>query len=403
MNILKKLSFAAGVAILSMTMAAQPSQQAPHPLEHAFDNQFVRTHITIPQVAGMNVYKADLHIHSIYSDGEVTPDMRVLEAWYDGLDAIAITDHMEYRRIEREMFDYMDKYIREDLRKAGKTVNTNIMRQGPDEQGILVDFNVAYNSASKKAKDLGLLVIRGVEVTRKHNGDYNAIFTTDNNALYDRDLAQTLRNARAQGAFIIHNHPDYDKDSANTLTDVANGLYQQGLIDGVEVANGRKTWSYLYSHAVAGGYTPMANSDAHEYIYWKYGRPTDYSIPRYRNMNLIFAKELTVDSLRKALKAGNNIAYSNNNLVGKSELLQALFTACVEFKIQRTDSSHYHINVVNHSSLPYFFKIRNSEHILNSMGSLYIKLPKDMKVADVTILNMWCGNDQHPSVSIKLK
>ena len=353
-----------------MTMAAQPSQQAPHPLEHAFDNQFVRTHITIPQVAGMNVYKADLHIHSIYSDGEVTPDMRVLEAWYDGLDAIAITDHMEYRRIEREMFDYMDKYIREDLRKAGKTVNTNIMRQGPDEQGILVDFNVAYNSASKKAKDLGLLVIRGVEVTRKHNGDYNAIFTTDNNALYDRDLAQTLRNARAQGAFIIHNHPDYDKDSANTLTDVANGLYQQGLIDGVEVANGRKTWSYLYSHAVAGGYTPMANSDAHEYIYWKYGRPTDYSIPRYRNMNLIFAKELTVDSLRKALKAGNNIAYSNNNLVGKSELLQALFTACVEFKIQRTDSSHYHINVVNHSSLPYFFKIRNSEHILNSMGSL---------------------------------
>ena len=403
MNILKKLSFAAGVAILSMTMAAQPSQQAPHPLEHAFDNQFVRTHITIPQVAGMNVYKADLHIHSIYSDGEVTPDMRVLEAWYDGLDAIAITDHMEYRRIEREMFDYMDKYIREDLRKAGKTVNTNIMRQGPDEQGILVDFNVAYNSASKKAKDLGLLVIRGVEVTRKHNGDYNAIFTTDNNALYDRDLAQTLRNARAQGAFIIHNHPDYDKDSANTLTDVANGLYQQGLIDGVEVANGRKTWSYLYSHAVAGGYTPMANSDAHEYIYWKYGRPTDYSIPRYRNMNLIFAKELTVDSLRKALKAGNNIAYSNNNLVGKSELLQALFTACVEFKIQRTDSSQYHINVVNHSSLPYFFKIRNSEHILNSMGSLYIKLPKDMKVADVTILNMWCGNDQHPSVSIKLK
>lgn len=386
-----------------MTMAAQPSQQAPHPLEHAFDNQFVRTHITIPQVADMNVYKADLHIHSIYSDGEVTPDMRVLEAWYDGLDAIAITDHMEYRRIEREMFDYMDKYIREDLRKAGKTVNTNIMRQGPDEQGILVDFNVAYNSASKKAKDLGLLVIRGVEVTRKHNGDYNAIFTTDNNALYDRDLAQTLRNARAQGAFIIHNHPDYDKNSVNTLTDVANGLYQQGLIDGVEVANGRKTWSYLYSHAVAGGYTPMANSDAHEYIYWKYGRPTDYSIPRYRNMNLIFAKELTIDSLRKALKTGNNIAYSNNNLVGKSELLQALFTACVEFKIQRTDSSQYHINVVNHSSLPYFFKIRNSEHILNSMGSLYIKLPKDMKVADVTILNMWCGNDQHPSVSIKLK
>ena len=403
MNIIKKLSFAAGFAALSMTMSAQPSQQAPHPLEHAFDNQFVRMEITIPQVNALNVYKADLHIHTIYSDGEVTPDMRVLEAWYDGLDAIAITDHMEYRRIESEMFDYMDKYIREDLRKAGKTVNTNIMRQGPDEQGILVDFNVAYNSAAKKAKDFGLLVIRGVEVTRKHNGDYNAIFTTDNNALYDRDLAQTLRNARAQGAFIVHNHPDYDKNTANTLTEVANGLYQQGLIDGVEVANGRKTWSYLYSHAIAGGYTPMANSDAHEYIYWKYGRPTDYSIPRYRNMNLILASDLTADSLRDALKAGNSIAYSNNNLVGKPELLQALFTACVEFKIQRTSSTQHHVIVVNRSSLPYYFKVGNNDHILNSMGTLHMTLPKDQTTADVTVLNMWYGNGQNPCISVELK
>lgn len=403
MNILTKLSIVIGFAALSVTMYAQPSQQAPHPLEHAFDNQFVRTHITIPQVNGMNVYKADLHIHTIFSDGEVTPDMRVLEAWYDGLDAIAITDHMEYRRIEQALFDYMDKYIREDLRKEGKAVNTNIMRQGPDGQGILVDFNVAYNSASKKAKDFGLLVIRGVEVTRKHNGDYNAIFTTDNNALYDKDLAQTLRNARAQGAFVVHNHPDYDANSANTLTEVANGLYQQGLIDGVEVANGRKTWGYLYSHAVAGGYTPMANSDAHEYIYWKYGRPTDYSIPRYRNMNLILAGDLTTDALRDALKAGNSIAYSNNNLVGKCELLQALFTACVEFKIQRTSSTQHHINVVNRSSLPYYFKIGNNEHVLNSMGSLHITLPKDQTIAEVTVLNMWYGNDEHPSVSFELK
>lgn len=395
--------FAVGFATLSMTLGAQPSQDVAHQLEHAFDNHLLRTEIILPQVNGMNIYKADLHIHTIFSDGEVTPDMRVLEAWYDGLDAIAITDHMEYRRIEREMFDYMDKYIREDLRKAGKTVNTNIMRQGPDEQGILVDFNVAYNSAAKKAKDFGLLVIRGVEVTRKHNGDYNAIFTTDNNALYDRDLAQTLRNARAQGAFIVHNHPDYDKNSANTLTEVANGLYRQGLIDGVEVANGRRTWDYLYSHAVEGGYTPMANSDAHEYIYWKYGRPTDYQIPRYRNMNLIFAGELTENALREALKAGNSIAYSNNNLVGRCALLQDLFTACVEFKVQRTTSTQHYVNVVNSSSLPYCFRIGDKDYILNAMGSLHLTIPKDKSAADVTVLNMWYGNGQHPSVSVVLR
>lgn len=402
MNILKQ-SFAT-IAVLTLATAAfaQPALQAPHPLEHAFENHDARTEIILPQVNGKNLYKADLHIHTIYSDGDVTPDMRVLEAWHDGLDIIAITDHMEYRRIEREMLEYMDRYVREDLRQKG-AVNTNIMRQGPDSLGVLVDFNVAYKSAARKAKDYGLMVVRGVEVTRKHNGDYNAIFTTDNNAVYDPSLEQTLRNARAQGAFIVHNHPDYDANTANHITQVANDLYEKGLIDGVEVANGRKTWQYLYTHAVSGGYTPMANSDAHEYIYWKYGRPWDYEIPRYRNMNLILAENLTEKDIREALKAGNSIAYSNNNLVARYDLLEALFKASVEFKIQRTSSTQHHIIVVNSSSLPYFFKIGNNEHVLNANGTLHLTLPKDVQTFDVNVLNMWYGNDEHPAISVELK
>ena len=402
MNTLKQ-SFAT-IAVLTLATAAfaQPALQAPHPLEHAFENHDARTEIILPQVNGMNLYKADLHIHTIYSDGDVTPDMRVLEAWHDGLDIIAITDHMEYRRIEREMLEYMDRYVREDLREKG-AVNTNIMRQGPDSLGVLVDFNVAYKSAARKAKDYGLMVVRGVEVTRKHNGDYNAIFTTDNNAVYDPSLEQTLRNARAQGAFIVHNHPDYDANTANHITQVANDLYEKGLIDGVEVANGRKTWQYLYTHAVSGGYTPMANSDAHEYIYWKYGRPWDYEIPRYRNMNLILAENLTEKDIREALKAGNSIAYSNNNLVARYDLLEALFKASVEFRIQRTSSTQHHIIVVNSSSLPYFFKVGNNEHVLNANGTLHLTLPKDVQTFDVNVLNMWYGNDEHPVISVELK
>lgn len=403
MNILYKLAATVAMSVMATAAFAQPSQQAPHPLEHAFDDQNHRTEIILPQVNGLNFYKADLHLHTIYSDGDVTPDMRVLEAWYDGLDIIAITDHMEYRRIEREMFQYMDKYIREDLRQKGDAVNTNIMRKGPDADGVLVDFNVAYNSASRKAKDYGLLVVRGVEVTRKSNGDYNAIFTTDNNAIYDPDLEQTLRNARAQGAFIVHNHPDYDANTSNNLTEVSNGLYEKGLIDAVEVANGRKTWSYLYTHAVSGGYTPMANSDAHEFIYWKYGRPGDHSIPRYRNMNLILAEELTEEAIHNALKYGNTIAYSNNNLVGRPNLLQVLFTSSVDFKIQRTSSTQHHVTVINNSSLPYYFKIGNKEYILNALGSLHLTLPKDTQSIEVVVLNMWYGNEDHPSVNIDLK
>lgn len=401
--ILKYIRFSLALVVLSLSVVAQPKPSG-HPLERPFANEQGRTEIIIPQVNGLNVYKADLHAHTIFSDAEVTPDMRVVEAWQDGLDVIAITDHMEYRRIEREMFKYMDRYIREDLRKHGQAVNINLSRKGPDEYGLLVDFNVAYNCAKKKSAVYGneILVVRGVEITRKGYGDYNALFTTDNNSIYDLDIEKAIANARAQGAFIVHNHPDYDPSSPDHITELARGLYNKGLVDGVEIANGRRTWWHLFDHALRGGYTQMANSDIHEYISHIYGRPSDYDIPRYRNMNLILAKTKTVTDLRDALKAGNTISYTNNNLVGKADLLKTLFMSSVEFQTHDVIGAQRHIKVVNHSSLPYYFSVGNKEYILNALGSLHLVLPKESNVAEVEILNMWCGNDQHPSVSIQL-
>ena len=54
-----------------------------------------RTEIILPEVNGFKCYKGDFHIHTSYSDGRVNPKGRVLEAWYDGLDVIAITDHYQ--------------------------------------------------------------------------------------------------------------------------------------------------------------------------------------------------------------------------------------------------------------------------------------------------------------------
>ena len=401
--ILKYIRFSLVLVVLPISVAAQP-KPCTHHLERPFENEQGRIEIIIPQVNGLNVYKADLHIHTIYSDGEVTPDMRVVEAWQDGLDVIAITDHMEYRRIEREMFKYMDRYIREDLRKHGQAVNINLSRKGPDEYGLLVDFNVAYNCAKKKSAVYGneILVVRGVEITRKGYGDYNALFTTDNNLIYDPEIEKAIANARAQGAFIVHNHPDYDPSSPDHITELARGLYNKGLVDGVEIANGRRTWWHLFDYALDGGYTQMANSDIHEYIYHIYGRPSDYDIPRYRNMNLILANSKTENDLCEALKAGNTIAYTNNNLIGKTDLLKSLFLSCVKFQPQDVVGAQRHIKAVNLSSLPYYFRVGDKEYMLNALSSLHLVLPKEAEIADVEILNMWCGNDQHPSVSIEL-
>jgi len=50
-----------------------------------------------PDIEGYLTLKTDLHMHSVFSDGSVWPDIRVQEALMDGLDAIAITEHLEYQ------------------------------------------------------------------------------------------------------------------------------------------------------------------------------------------------------------------------------------------------------------------------------------------------------------------
>ncbi len=57
--------------------------------------QHYRQEILIPNIPGYITLKCDFHMHTVFSDGVVWPTVRVSEAWEDGLDAIAITDHIE--------------------------------------------------------------------------------------------------------------------------------------------------------------------------------------------------------------------------------------------------------------------------------------------------------------------
>ena len=80
-------------------------------LRHAGSHEACRTEVVLPvQVNGFNVYKADLHSHTIYSDGQVLPIFRIKEAWQDGLDIIAITDHLESRKHEEQLYEYLKGY-----------------------------------------------------------------------------------------------------------------------------------------------------------------------------------------------------------------------------------------------------------------------------------------------------
>ncbi|MFH1268845.1 MAG: PHP domain-containing protein, partial [Planctomycetota bacterium] len=57
----------------------------------------VRREIQFPDVGGYQTLVCDFHMHTVFSDGQVWPPVRVKEAWSQGLDAIALTDHIEYQ------------------------------------------------------------------------------------------------------------------------------------------------------------------------------------------------------------------------------------------------------------------------------------------------------------------
>ena len=51
--------------------------------------------IEFPDTGEYRTLVVDLHTHSVFSDGHVWPSIRVGEAIRDGLDAIAVTEHLE--------------------------------------------------------------------------------------------------------------------------------------------------------------------------------------------------------------------------------------------------------------------------------------------------------------------
>ena len=82
------------VALCVFTTSAQKTM--PQVTTLARTKNANRTEIILPQVKGYTCYKGDFHVHTTYSDGKVNPAGRVMEAWLDGLDIVAITDHYEH-------------------------------------------------------------------------------------------------------------------------------------------------------------------------------------------------------------------------------------------------------------------------------------------------------------------
>lgn len=349
-----------------------------------------RTEIVLPQVNGYNIYKADLHTHSAFSDGSVLPEYRVKEAWVDGLDVMAVTEHIEYRRQESKMLEYLQDYAK----KGEEIDNWDIINKPADKKGIRVDLNYAVTLSQKAAEQYGLLIIPGTEITRnpQHIGHYNALFTTDNNAIYDADPLQSFRNAKAQGALIQHNHPGWQRKSID-MPEFEVKAYAEGLIDGIEIMNGSDFYPGAIDRAKELGLFMSANTDIHGTTAMDYA-----NVEVGRNMTLIFAKEKTLEAMREALEARRTLAYAFGNVAGDEQLLKDFFLACVKFEPVMKDYKNRQIfTITNTSSIPFAFRIGGGNVVwLDPFSTISAKT----NTVKITVENMWYGVDKHPVVEI---
>lgn len=251
--------------------------------------------INIPDIPGFQTLKCDFHMHTVFSDGTVWPTVRVEEAWREGLDAISITDHIEYR---------------------------------PHSKDIEADHNRPYQIAEPLAGNLNLLLIQGAEITRSMPpGHFNTLFIKNANLLERENVLDALKEARDQGAFIIWNHPGWKAQQPDTMLwwNEHTHIHNSNMMHGIEVYNYNESYPEALNWAINKKLTPIAATDIHEPVSLAYDVENGH-----RPMTLVFSRTKTVEGIREALFSRRTIAWFDNILMGRPQLLEPLFFASVK-------------------------------------------------------------------------
>ena len=384
------------LALAAVALNAQPHYKMssnPDVLRPDGDAFPSRINIVLPQVNGYNVYKADLHIHTIYSDGHVSPEFRVIEAWNDGLDVLAITEHIEYRNLEKDMLEFMAGYVK----KNAEAVNWNIVSEPADGRGIQTDLDMSVRLAQKAAEKYGLTIIPGAEISRapETTGHFNVLFTTDNDAIYHPDPLESMKNAKAQGALLIHNHPGWRRPSLDMI-EFEKKIYPMGILDGIEVMNQLDFYPRALERAREYGLYVTSNTDMHTSTY-EYYRLNG----ALRNMTLIFAKDKSLESLKEAMKARRTLAYSFGTIAGEEQLLVDFFNASVSYEPVYVDADGVRTyELRNNSSFSYTLNF-GADPVLLEPLSVVRRTVEAGKEIKFEVLNMWYAKDAHPIIEIK--
>jgi hypothetical protein len=291
--------------------------------------------LPVPDIPGYRTLKGDFHLHTVFSDGNVWPTVRVQEAWRDGLDVIALTEHVEYH---------------------------------PHAADVKTDDARSFAIAKPLADQLGILLIPGVEITKPDppkaplvlaDGSlhFNALFVTDAAALYvPVDHMEALRRARAQGAFVFWNHPRYRVPRARWFPQVARA-HAEGLFQGMELVNGPEFYEEAHPWIDQRQLAILANSDAHDPV------PPRSPAGPHRPITLLFARTADLDGVRDAFVSRRTAAWMGDEVWGMEEHLRALFHASVAIEtpaLTRKAGAAPVLRIRNTSAIPMRLAVRHA-------------------------------------------
>jgi 3',5'-nucleoside bisphosphate phosphatase len=321
------------VTLAAAALTALPLTKPPARPSHQLD---------FPAAAdGRQVLSIDPHIHTVFSDGRVWPDVRVWEARRDLLDAISITEHLEIGQRHQKWLDLKDR-----------------------NQSFLI---AAREAELTDPGEEPLVVIRGVEITRKlPPGHVNGVFVTDVNPILtmrrpEEDTIDTARQAltiaNRQGAFTFWNHPALPKSEANGKLIVSpeqQKLFDDRLIRGIEVVNGRDFFESAFQFALENNLTVLGTSDTHRPIDHEY----DFAGGEHRTVTLALAAARTPQAIKAALEARQSAALYFGTIVGRPAEVEAILRGALKLNLGEPNADYGLIPVIFTNAAPVAMTLR---------------------------------------------
>jgi 3',5'-nucleoside bisphosphate phosphatase len=327
-------------AAITLLVAALPSA-AQAPDERSWTRANDTRRIEFPAtIKGDRVLAVDTHTHTVFSDGVVWPAVRVWEAEQDHLAAYAVTDHLEVHRY-------------------GADISTG-------------DHNRPYAIAAEEAARIAAKTqpIPGVEITRNAPwGHFNALFLKDVNALpvdatMGQDPRPALKAARAQGAFLIWNHPWVlpGLDAvADPMPAEQRGLLADGLLDAIEIANSSQYSAVAFDMALKHGLAVVGASDVHTPV------DVDKQIPegQHRTVTLVLAPDDSLTSIREALFKKRTAALYRQTLYGREQELSEIVGGSLRVTAKKRVENFLTKDIVeielrNEASIPFQLRFATS-------------------------------------------